>query len=74
MCSHPENTRPLELKKIGEGEICVGLAYGNRRGGGFQLPPHKHPVAIRNKIAKKSTKRMKATDVMLVYRRGYIIY
>jgi hypothetical protein len=40
MCSHPENTRPLE-QKSGEGEICVALVCGN--GQGVHTPPVNIP-------------------------------
>jgi len=40
MCSHPENTRPLE-QKSGEGEICVALVRGN--GEGVRTPPINIP-------------------------------
>jgi hypothetical protein len=63
MCSHPENTRPLE-QKSGEGEICVALVCGN--GGRGSFPTHKHPVAIRKKIAQKYMERINAVVEIFV--------
>ena len=50
MCSHPENTRPLE-QKSGEGEIYVALVRGN--GEGVRTPPINIPWLSEKKKSSK---------------------
>ena len=62
MCSHPENTRPLE-QKSGEGEICVALVRGN--GEGVRTPPINIPWLSKKKV-KKCTEHINAVVAVCV--------
>jgi hypothetical protein len=62
MCSHPENTRPLE-QKSGEGEICVALVCG--KGEGVHSPPINIPW-LSEKIAQKYTEGINAVVEIFV--------
>lgn len=62
MCSHPENTRPLE-QKSGEGEICVALIRGN--GEEVRTPPINIPW-LSEKKTKKCTEHINAVVAVCV--------
>jgi hypothetical protein len=63
MCSHPENTRPLEQKKLERVKSVLDSYVGTR---GVHPTTHKHPVAIGNKIAQKYTKHINAMVEILL--------
>jgi hypothetical protein len=70
MCSRPENTRPLEQNKNKKLERVKSVLDSYVGMGGGLCPTHKHPVAIRNKIAQKCTKRFNVMVEILAYKRG----
>ena len=69
MCSHPENTRPLE-QKSGEGEICVALVRGN--GEGVRTPPINIPWLSEKKKKLKNVRNISTPWLQFACEEGVV--